>query len=438
VITLWVSDRNGTVDAHAVIVQVDPGTGTAAGTFAGGFGAWASGLLLLGLLLGVGGGRRLGGLALATLGLLMLGSPSSSEGSSSLPVPPEADPQPLQAGNNTFWSKLRFEVKLEGDNGLMLQRVRWKNILYLSSVVIPYVEVKPQGQGALKLEIPRPPKFSRLSVLQNPICDPRNLPVPGMWGVTDLGRELEAHYDLEVKDARGGRLGHLSLNFAFRFYHPSWCRNSRAPEFYPEVRYTVQGFPVEWVRVPFRLDVDANGPSTDVAMMAREPIPEVFLHTRGPETSVACSVGGQAIRPNLPLPAQGGALVCLPSEFLQENFDNYHQAEHAIIAPSCNSNSYCFHFHMLRPALRQKFIAVENYPSELEPQKLNPAKEPEALVDVPPEDLSDRDSDIVFWYIAESDKPQDAFAADRLMWPAQFAGFSCTIKGTPFGYPACE
>jgi hypothetical protein len=441
-ITLWVSDRNGTSDAHTIIIQVG-GSMNATGWPLGLMG----GLALLGLLLGLSGARR-SGLTLILSGVLVFGSfPKATDDPSKLGAafPAQVLQQPLRGGQYNFWpdqgkGKLQLTVSFADDNGMELDGVSWtpngrNSIRFLSKFSIPYIEIKPKGGVAIKLEIPNPPKFSRLSKLANPICDPQRSQLPGLWGVTDVGRQLEAHYDLEVKDAQGQRLGSVNLVFDFRFYHPNWCRNSRAPEFYPEVRYTVQGFQVEKVRVPFRFDVDAPDITgeepidgqNDVAMMVREPLTDVIYFGLG-ETRVGCVFGQLVIRA---LP-QGGELWCVPQEFMQENFDNYHQADKSIIAPSCETGRPCFHFHMLKPALGQKFLAVRWNPGESQPQKIG--KEPEGLINTPPENLKD----IVFWYIAESDKPQDSFAADRLMWPAQFVGFSCDIKGKTFGYPACE
>jgi hypothetical protein len=446
-ITLWVSDRNGTSDAHTIIIQVG-GSMNSTGWPLG----LTGGLALLGLLLGLSGARR-SGLTLILSGVLVFGSfPKATDDPSKLGTafPAQVLQQPLRGGQYNFWpdqgkGKLQLTVSFADDNGMELDGVSWtpngrNSIRFLSKFSIPYIEIKPKGGAAIKLEIPNPPKFSRLSKLANPVC-------AVLWGVTDVGRQLEAHYDLEVKDAQGQRLGSVNLVFDFRFYHPSWCRNSRAPEFYPEVRYTVQGFQVEKVRVPFRFDVDAPDITgeepidgkNDVAMMVREPLTDVliFLGQQSglgvPPPGVICNNIIPVVIEVVPPNPNQGALICKFKEFMSENFDNYHQAERMIVAPSCHSGQPCFHFHMLKPALGQKFLAVQWNPGESQPQKIR--KEPEELINAPPEDLKD----IVFWYIAESDKPQDSFAADRLMWPAQFVGFSCSIKAAaPLGYPACE
>ena len=458
VITLWVSDSHGTIDAHTVIIHVGSNLSATMAAAGGWRLGLVYGLVVLGVLLGFCRARR-SGLALILCGLILsdvlaAGTPhlNRSKQVAEVASPPllQAASQQLQQGWYEFWpdaqgplvpagkGKLRLYISFLRDSGPELLYINWNNTPYISRFFVPYIEVKPKGQNSLKLNIPNPPKFTRLSKLQNPICDPKRLGplagISGLWGVKDFGRELEAHYDLDVQGPRGQKLGTINLVFAFRFYHPTWCRNSRAPEFYPEVRYTVQGFNVERVRVPFRFDVDAAGDSkNDVAMMVKEPLPDVM--PKVPPRPIGCVSGAQdVILPN-PKPANytGGELACIHDEFLRENFDNYHQAEELIIAPSCHTGNPCFHFHMLKPALGQKFIAVQNHDNELSPHKLNPPKEPEELVNTPPEPLAD----IVFWYIAESDKPQDSFAADRLMWPAQFVGFSCKIEGAPFGYPAC-
>ncbi len=291
-ITLWVSDRNGTSDAHTIVIQVG-GSMKATGWPFG----LTGGLSLLGLLLGLSGARR-SGLTLTLSGILVFGAfPKATDDPSELGVvfPAQVLQQPLKGGEYTFWpdqgkGKLKFTLfppdrKVE----IELRDVYWNGIRFLSNFSIPYIEIKPKGVEAIKVEIPKTPKFSRLSKLANPICDPQRsrLP-PGLWGVADVGRQLEAHYDLEV-NAEGRRLGTVNLVFDLRFYHPSWCRNSRAPEFYPEVRYTVQGFQVEKVRVPFRFDMDAPDitvvkrgergildHTNDVAMMVREPLTDVI------------------------------------------------------------------------------------------------------------------------------------------------------------------
>jgi hypothetical protein len=177
------------------------------------------GLALLGLLLGLSGARR-SGLTLILSGVLVFGSfPKATDDPSKLGAafPAQVLQQPLRGGQYNFWpdqgkGKLQLTVSFADDNGMELDGVSWtpngrNSIRFLSKFSIPYIEIKPKGGVAIKLEIPNPPKFSRLSKLANPICDPQRSQLPGLWGVTDVGRQLEAHYDLEVKDAQGQRLG---------------------------------------------------------------------------------------------------------------------------------------------------------------------------------------------------------------------------------------
>ena len=466
-ITLWVSDRRGTADAHVITVEVDGSQGSGASA------AWLAGVGLagLGLLLGLAHVQRYG-VALALAGLLIVLQGEASRERSYRDTNSEAlwhtEQQPLPAGIYQFWGgKLSLEVSFAGDDGLKLFNVAWTKgtsaVHFITSLSVPYIEVKPQGQAAIKLEIPNPPKFSRLSILKNPVCDPQRLPggpLLELWGVEDIGRELEAHYDLEVKNAQGQKLGMVNLVFSFRFYYPSWCRNSRAPEFYPQVRYTVQGFPVEKVRVPMRINVDPDGvPSGNflqhVPMMTKEPLPDIIGENQ--KLPVSCAPAQAII---LEPAGKEGRLVCVHREFMEENFDNYHEAKELIIAPSCHRSNPCFHFHLLKPALGHKFLVVEWHDGELEPQKLRPPKEPEQLLGDPlvPDKPCQRPwgkepcellLDPVFWYIAESDKPQDVFAADSPAWPAQFIGFSCSLYEKfvtiwivvpihiPLGYPSC-
>ncbi|MEM4382294.1 MAG: hypothetical protein QXX19_08710, partial [Candidatus Caldarchaeum sp.] len=425
VITLWVSDRNGTVDTHTVIIYV----GTSA--------PWPGAVGLVSSLALILGQWRKRWALMALLGGWLLVTVTSGASGISL-----QQPQPLTEGYYAFWpdaspqggnkpvvgSKLTFRLGLSGDNGPEVEDLRWtpsgrNAILWLGRFLVPYIEITPQGQAPIKLEIPKPPKFSRLSVIQNPNCDPKRVPAQlqkGMWGLQDLGRALEAHYDLEVKDRWGKKLGTVNLVFDFRFYHPSWCRNSRVPEFYPEIRYTVQGFAVAKVRVPFLFKADIIDSQNDVAMMVKDPLIDVIQQG---ETNIACNVGARTVRPD-PKPGPGGEVVCLTHEFMEVNFDGYYQGDVTVNVPACSMQT-CFIFRVLKPALGQKFIAVLANPNEDEPQKLRPPKEPEDLIRPIAEPFNNKKNDIEFWYIAESDKPQDAFAADLPMWPVHFIGLSC-------------
>ncbi len=505
-ITLVVTDRNGVEDAQAVMITVGSPSALAtletAALLAGpadlkvassnGRALWVGGFALASLLLGVGallsrrGSSRARWLLFVVVGSsLWLLASSSAQQTTSCPKPGDVvvlkdqaykcsgleDGRSIEANVTVINSTDGITI-----NDLRVGAGRCNGTCYvLKELSVPFVEVETGGK-TYKFELgdqPRNPKMTSISMIT---CaeskDDKGNPMP-------YGVKLDADY--QGLAAKGTNIT-LDVTESFRFYVRSKCRFT-TPEFMPQLSYRLNNVPPATkvtLRIPFYFDFDLDGTGKkgedtddDVAVMVREPIWEfhdVAGLTRSPilnctKDNVAprlVSAGGRSIidcvnpNPAETDPDKGRRVKAV--EFMNADFDNYHQADEFLTVPLCTNLEFwlgaiptkwtlCAHLHQYLPQIQQrlkqagielhaKFYALQYHDNKKE-------KELAKIADLDTMKNGEQLKDIVFWYVVEvtheggKTPMTGTLFLDAPFFPAYWAGFSCGKPLLRLGLPAC-
>ncbi len=494
-ITLIVTDRNGIEASHTLGITVGSPQAIAAKQRALIQAGpepkserpwiWTRGLpslllFLAGLFLGLRSRSHQGrwtSLLMLTVGGLLLVSPLSQSQESG---------QALQDMNDASWEleggKLTMNVRVMNSNdGLTLQDVKvpggckempGKQCFVLRELSVPFIEVEvktERGSNTYKFELDRR-KAKEFSATAFQVACRETPKQP-------YGVKLEANYK-GLRDSDNRTNITLDVTESFRFYSRSKCRTP-SPDFMPQLSYKINNVVPKGaqviLRIPYYFDFDLDGTSTkvdsddDVAAMVREPIwefhdvaglaapfgiilnckqREVAPILKGERSIIDC---GHPDR-NQPQadPRQGQRKA--PKEFLNHDFDNYHQADEFLVVPLCSGFSkskwtLCSHLHYYLPQIQQFAQPIELHVDyyavqykEGEKDKLDQSGKVAGLKEIL---NGDELKDIVLWLVLEMTHIEGqtvmtkTLFLDTPFFPAYWGGFSCAEPLLRLGLPTC-
>ncbi len=485
---LYVIDRNGTQDFQTLFIDVEGSSHAVApqhvpfwliAVLVSSFGVLGSlGFRRRGSWL-----RRLGLLSLVIISLTLVTPGTAQQAGRFPPCTDKGNDSDCSLFNN----KLKFQLSLTPNDGLMLSNLRWKTHLVYSvanGLLFPYLQLEFTGQAQplrVELDATKNTKYSVKELRKD--CtwefqteyDPVSLPAVTKPG-TPAGQEVR-----------------LKVTQSYVFYNSKrGC--SSAPEFYPQLRYELTnlnnltaGVSFQKIRIFLRGDFDVEGTKQeqglktgqeqrDVAVMVREYIltPGFSKGLLPLGLSPFCEFDFQQnqIRPRvLQVAGERAVVVCREKEFGTptekiEDFDNYHQAHISLWVPGCSISVLtlglvdkglpCVHLHqtigyatgdgnlpggkeagsgwMPQVKIKQKLYAVQYNARE---------------VDGDPEGLTNNQklTDIVMWWVFEADhfqaKPEGIiFPHDKRKFPWLYGAFSCglllPVPNPPtYGTPYC-